>query len=188
MSKNPKIILASGSPRRKQILESEGIPFEIYLPRVEEETQTGALETVIHNAALKAKAAAKHFPEDLVIAADTVVSLDNRVLEKPADMEEAKDMLNCLSGRAHKVFTAVSIVFNGQSYSFYDESSVKFRNLSEEDINTYFNNCCPLDKAGAYNIDEGGEAIIESIRGSYENIMGLPIVKLRKKLKKLTFL
>ena len=183
-----KFILASKSPRRKQILEKENIDFEVFVPNVTEVTQAGALETVEFNAELKAKSAAEIFPDRIVIAADTVVALDNKILEKPDSMEEAVLMLQNLSGRTHTVFTAVSIAANGKIYSFYDESRVKFKNLTLEIIEDYFKICDPLDKAGAYNIDENGEQIIEKIIGSYENIMGLPIVKLRKKLKKLSFL
>lgn len=187
MNSHPKIILASRSPRRKKLLKTLKYPFEIYVPEVIEETKSGARETVTYNAILKAKAAVTQFPEHLIIAADTVVSLHNKILEKPVDLDEAYEMLSSLSGKTHQVYTAVSIIYNGDINSYCETSSVKFKKLNKETIDSYFKKCNPLDKAGSYNIDECGEMIIKEITGSYENIMGLPLHKIEEIIKKITF-
>ena len=187
MTEAIKIILASRSPRRKKILKKAGYKFEIFVPEVEEITQDGALETVQFNALLKARAAAESKKNCLIIAADTVVSRENRILEKPKDLTEAKEMLLYLSGKEHEVYSAVTIIIGCNEVSFFDVSKVKFKELDEALVQEYFNICDPLDKAGAYNIDEGGEVIIENISGSYENIMGLPVEKVKKYLKNFNF-
>jgi septum formation protein len=187
MKSTPQIILASRSPRRKKLLKTLNYPFEIYVPEVIEETKSGARETVTYNAMLKAKAAVSQFPEHLIIAADTVVSINNKILEKPTDLDDAFSMLSSLSGQTHQVYTAISIAFKGDITNYCETSSVKFKKLNKKIISLYFEKCNPLDKAGSYNIDENGEMIIEEISGSYENIMGLPLHKIEEILKKITF-
>ena len=181
----PPIILASKSPRRKKILEEAGLSFKIVSADVEEKTLKTASETVQSNAKLKCDAVAKGYPNHLIIAADTVVSLDDTILEKPETLDEAKQMLTKLSGRSHQVMTAVSIAYNEEKIDFMDTSSVHFKSLTDESITLYTERVNPFDKAGAYNIDESGEIIIERFKGEYENIMGLPISSVLRELKKI---
>lgn len=171
----PPIILASKSPRRKKILEEAGLKFEIVSADVEEKTLDTASATVQANAKIKCEAVAKLHPDHLILAADTVVSLDENILEKPANLNEAEEMLKSLSGRSHEVMTAVSIICKGKEINFIGTSKVYFKDLDEDIISEYFSSVTPLDKAGAYNIDEYGELIIDKFEGEYENIMGLPI-------------
>ncbi|MCM8536009.1 MAG: Maf family protein [Lentisphaeraceae bacterium] len=181
----PLIILASQSPRRKKILEQAGFSFKTVVPDTEEKTLATASETVSRNARIKANTVAKDYPDHLVIAADTVVSLDEKILEKPKDLNEAKQMLKQLSGRSHQVISAVSISLQSQNIDFSETSEVFFNDLTSKTIDTYFSKVDPLDKAGAYNIDEHKELIIDHFTGEYENIMGLPITILKENLKKI---
>ena len=185
MSKYPniKIILASKSPRRKKILEEAGFCFEISSANVEEKTLVTASATVQANAKIKCEAVAKLNHDHLIIAADTVVSLDDKVLEKPANLNEAEEMLKVLSGRSHEVMTAVSISYKSRKIDFMDTCKVYFKELDENIISEYFSSVSPLDKAGAYNIDECGDLIIDKFEGEYENIMGLPIKDLLLRLQ-----
>lgn len=161
--------------------------FSIISPDIEESNYDSARKTVSENARLKAEHVSKQNPDSLVIAADTVVSLDDRILGKPNDIEEAHLMLRSLSGRQHEVLTGVSLRGPQASYDFVETSKVEFKELTEEIIQSYFSKCNPLDKAGAYNIDEYGDLIIEKIFGSYTNIMGLPDKTLYEYLKKIKF-
>jgi septum formation protein len=136
----------------------------------------GAESLVEYNARLKADAVADRHPADWVLGADTVVVLDERIFGKPRDLDEAKEFLRELSGRTHKVFTAVA--FDGKVEVVVSE--VKFRDLTRTDIEEYVAKVKPVDRAGAYDIDESGSLIVESYGGSYENIMGLPIEPLVK--------
>jgi septum formation protein len=128
------------------------------------------------NAVLKAAAVAEMRPDDTVIGADTLVFIDDRALGKPKDMDQAKGMLRRLSGRAHLVCTGVCVIFpSGGRKVFHDLTEVIFRELSDDDIDSYFSVVNPLDKAGAYGIQEHGERIVAEIRGSFENVMGFPV-------------
>ena len=178
-----QIVLASSSPRRQKILDKAGISFEVIKPTVEEVFLSSAKETVLENAQRKADEVYQSNKYKIIIASDTVVSLDDKVLGKPKDLDEAKATLKILSGRAHEVLTAVSIKSSSHQSNFYETSKVFFKELSTEEIEKYFNLCNPLDKAGSYNIDEYGDLIIEKIEGSYENIMGLPIEKVISSLR-----
>ena len=186
MKKLP-LILASSSPRRKKILSNMGYDFTIISPDVEESNYESARKTVSENAKLKAEFVSKQHLHSYVIAADTVVSLDDHILGKPKNIGEAQLMLKSLSGRQHDVLTGVSIRGPQTSYDFVEISEVEFKELTEEIIQSYFSKCNPLDKAGAYNIDEYGDLIIEKIFGSYTNIMGLPDKTLYEYLKKIKF-
>ena len=183
MTQLPQIILASKSPRRHQLLKQLNVDFQVFVPDVTELTQATAKETVISNAKLKAEAAALSFPNAIVIAADTVVAHETRILEKPEDMNAAMQMLSSLSGQKHEVHTAIAIIHNNELFEYNETSEVTFKKLNKEIIESYFTKCNPLDKAGAYNIDESGEMIIENISGDYENIMGLPTHKIASFLK-----
>ncbi len=182
-----QIVLASSSPRRQKILRENDISFEVIKPDVEEVFLKSAKETVLENAKRKANQVFKNNKDKVVIASDTVVSFDDKVLGKPKNIADAVKTLEMLSGKVHEVLTAVSVRSENYSCDFYDISKVFFKTLTINEIKNYFKLCNPLDKAGSYNIDEHGELLIEKIEGSYENIMGLPIGELKKNLKKINF-
>ena len=173
------LILASGSPRRRHLLRKAGIPFEAVVSAVEEwhRMHASPIDLVRRNAALKARAVALRLPGSPVLAADTIVSIDSILLNKPADLEEARKMLQRLSGRSHTVVTAVCLIWMEREIddAVCATSRVTFRVLNPETIDAYFCMVNPLDKAGAYGIQEGRELIIERFEGSLSNIMGLPM-------------
>lgn len=183
------LILASASPRRQHLLEQAGIPFEVIPARVDEWEAADAdpEELVAHNALLKAQSVARANPQRPVLGADTTVSLGDKVLNKPASLNEAREMLKTLSGRRHSVFTAISLVWSDRGVTIGDvvESGVWFRNLDDDAIDNYFRIVNPLDKAGAYGIQEGRDLIIERYEGSLTNIMGLPMERLRARLEQI---
>ncbi|MFA5257401.1 MAG: nucleoside triphosphate pyrophosphatase [Opitutales bacterium] len=185
----PRILLASRSPRRSELLARDGIAFDIDVPIVDEWEASDAdpRELVLHNAARKGDAAAAAHPGRLVLSADTTVALDGELLGKPADMAEARRMLARLSGRAHAVFTAVLLQrrSDGIRIERCEESRVVFRTLDEAALTRYFDIVNPLDKAGAYGIQEGREIIIDHFEGSLTNIMGLPMEALHEMLEQL---
>jgi len=173
-----KIILASQSPRRKQLLQQAEIEFEILVADVDETPPAGmpGTELPVYLAKLKADTV-QHLAEDaIVIAADTVVLLDDKILGKPRDAEDAREMLRQLSGRMHTVVTGVCIQSESKQISFSTETKVYFRSLTREQIAYYVESYKPYDKAGAYAIQEWiGMIGIEKINGDYYNVMGLPI-------------
>ena len=179
------IILASASPRRAQLLSEAGYSFTVLPANIDEITQECPLDTVLENAKRKASTLSLLHPDSLIIAADTIVCLNKKILEKPQDLADAKKMLQQLSSQSHSVFSAISLQHSTENYSetFYEESKVNFKKLSDSTIEEYHSKVNPLDKAGAYNIDEHGELIIDSIEGSYSNIMGLPMETLNKKIQ-----
>lgn len=169
-----KITLASGSPRRAKILEELGVEFDVVKTDAPEASYPHDPErTVRENALAKGAAAA---PRTRVLSADTIVWFGGRIYGKPRDLEEAKEFLRELSGKVHTVFTGVA--FDGDVK--VARSDVKFRALSDRDIEEYVARVRPTDRAGAYDIDESGDLIVESYTGSYENIMGLPTEPLRE--------
>ena len=169
-----KITLASGSPRRAKILEELGVEFDVVKTDAPEASYPHDPErTVRENALAKGAAAA---PRTRVLSADTIVWFGGRIYGKPRDLEEAKEFLRELSGKVHTVFTGVA--FDGDVK--VARSDVKFRRLSDADIEEYVARVRPTDRAGAYDIDESGDLIVESYTGSYENIMGLPTEPLRE--------
>ena len=174
-----RLILASSSPRRKDLLESAGINFEIIPADVEEDNagDDDPEAMVRANAELKASWVAERHVDRFVLGSDTTVHLDGRVLNKPRDWKDAKAMLRRLSGRTHVVYTGVSLqnVSSGLCETFGVRSEVTFNTLDDATIDCYFSIVNPLDKAGAYGIQEGTEIVIESYVGSHSNIMGLPI-------------
>lgn len=168
-----KIVLASASPRRAKILESLGVDFTVVKTDAPEVSyDADPRRTVSENALAKGAAAGCAN----VLSADTVVWYDNRIYGKPRSLDEAKEFLRTLSGKTHSVFTGVA--FNGEVEVV--ESKVNFRELTDADIDGYVDRVKPTDRAGAYDIDESGELIIESYSGSYENIMGLPVEPLKE--------
>ena len=177
------IILASGSPRRAQLLKESGFHFEVQVFEVDETIDPSwpVLKAPEILASIKAKAAAEHIgsmDRKLIIAADTMVILNDAPLNKPADLEEAKQMLKALSGQIHLVVTGVA--FEGvHQMSFHDTTEVQFDHLSDREIDYYLHQYKPFDKAGAYGIQQWiGHNKIKSINGSYTNVMGLPTAKL----------
>jgi septum formation protein len=176
------IILASQSPRRVQLMREAGFDFEVLAVDVEEshDPVLTPQQLTTQNALLKARAGAILRPDALVIGADTLVYLDQQPLGKPRDLIEAEQMLRRLSGRAHHVCTGVAMAKDGgnEVHSFAVISDVVFRSLTDAEIRAYYALVNPLDKAGAYAIQEHGERIIESTQGSWSNIMGLPMEQL----------
>ena len=187
--KKYKVILASNSPRRKELLAGLGVDYEVRtLPEVDEsypETLQGA-DIPLYIAKEKADAyVAMMQPGELMITADTIVWLDGQVLGKPVDHEDALRMLRTMSGRSHEVFTGVCITTTEWQRSFTAQTEVRFATLSEDEITYYVDKFQPMDKAGAYGVQEWiGFIGVENISGSYYNIMGLPVQKLYRELLK----
>jgi septum formation protein len=175
----PRFILASASPRRKQLLAEFGLPFEVVVAGVveHEDPTTDPKVMVTHNAALKADWVAAREPDAWVLGADTTVFIGNRVLNKPSDLAEARQMLRTLSGRTHTVFTGLALrnVSLGQAYDDGQTSDVTFKPFGDEVIDVYLKLVNTLDKAGAYSIQEHSDLIIASTAGSLSNIAGLPL-------------
>lgn len=184
-----KIILASNSPRRRELLAGLGYPYEVrVLDGIDEsypETLKGS-DVAAYISRAKADAYRATMADDeLVITADTIVCLDDRVLGKPVDEAEAVAMIRSLSGRNHQVYTGVTIVTTEASSTFVSRTDVTFATLTEEEIRHYVTCCRPMDKAGAYGIQEWiGYIGVEHIEGSYFNVMGLPVQRLYTELKK----
>lgn len=180
------IILASNSPRRRELLAQIGIrDFQILSPDVDEAVEPGLSPARMVEALSlrKAQAAAgRAGAEDLIIAADTVVALDGRVLGKPRDQGEAFAMLSALSGREHRVYTGVTVLGGGQAATEHEETAVAFRALSPEEIRDYIATGEPMDKAGAYGIQGVGALLVQGIRGDYCNVVGLPLFRLGRML------
>ncbi|MDE7402236.1 MAG: Maf-like protein [Muribaculaceae bacterium] len=185
--KDYKIILASKSPRRQELLSQLGLQFETFTISGIDETYPPGLsaeEVPCYLAELKGNAYLKELTgNSLIITADTLVILDNEILGKPKDRASAIGMLQKLSGKTHQVITGVCISSRSKRISFYTETKVRFAQISEEDIEFYVDNFHPYDKAGAYGIQEWiGCVAVEGIEGSFYNVMGLPVHQLYKEL------
>lgn len=185
--KTYQIILASGSPRRKQLLEEMGIHFSVLVKQVDElfPSDLNPSEAAEFLSRLKADAfSIDDFGENtLIITADTIVSVDGTILGKPADRTEAIDILKQLSNKTHEVITGVTLKTNRKEYTFSVTTSVSFKHLSPAEIIYYVDTYSPYDKAGAYGIQEWiGHVAIEGITGSYFNVMGLPTHQLYEEL------
>lgn len=186
--KNYKIVLASNSPRRKELLQRLGVPFKVRtLFGIDEhypETLRGE-DIVRYISRVKAQAYRTSMaPDELLITADTIVCLGGQVMGKPKDAEAARDMLRQLSGQTHQVITGVTIVTQKRTEDFAVTTQVTFAELSDEEIAYYVDNYIPFDKAGAYGIQEWiGMVAVEGIKGSYFNVVGLPIQRLYQRLK-----
>lgn len=175
------IVLASASPRRKELLERAGLAFEVVPSPAEEVHDASMLPAALCelNASLKAEAVADVRPDATVIGSDTLVFIDNEPLGKPVDHAEARTMLARLAGRTHQVRTGVCVIFpDGRRKVFHETTDVTFLPLDATAIDDYLSRVDPLDKAGAYGIQEHGERIVEHIDGSFKNVMGLPIERL----------
>jgi len=177
----PDLLLASNSPRRRDLLFEAGFDFETCAPQIAErfDIDLTLRELTALNAIRKAMAVARAHPKKIVLAADTLVAIDDRVLGKPNSVDEAVAMLERLSGRAHEVCTSVVVshLEHGRSTSFSEISRVRFRRLSRDEIGCYIQRIDPLDKAGAYAAQGFGSDIIENIDGSFTNVVGLPMEK-----------
>ncbi len=187
-----KLILASASPRRSELLKKAGLLFEVQISDMEEEQSesSSAREFCERNAFSKAEAVARKHPDRWVLGADTVVVLDGKIYGKPVNLVQARQTLEELSGKQHEVITGVAFVKsnNGSSVSrkvFSVLTKVVFRKLTPEDITLYFSKTNPLDKAGAYGIQEHGEMLIERIEGSLTNVIGLPMEELVEQFSRL---
>lgn len=180
------IILASQSPRRRQLLGQIGLDHFIVRPARGEEIMDPALspaQLVEELSRQKAReVAGASDPGDLVIAADTVVAIDGRVLGKPHDREEACAMLSALSGREHTVYTGVTVCRDDRMLTQHEATQVRFRSLSPREIRAYVDSGEPMDKAGAYGVQELGALLVEGIRGDYFNVVGLPLCRLGQML------
>jgi septum formation protein len=174
-----RFILASASPRRRQLLNRAGYDFEVVSAPVEEAAHQWltARELTAWNAARKAATVSESAPDAIVLAADTLVTIEGEILGKPVDFGAAVEMLRRLSGRAHEVWTAVRICHAAgrKSESFQEMSRVHFHALNDRAIRSYLAKIDPLDKAGAYAAQGHGREIIERIEGSYTNVVGLPM-------------
>lgn len=182
----PPIILASASPRRQRLLKEMGFDFTVIAsdaPEADTEHLT-AVEISQLNAYRKARAVAKKHPDALVLAADTVVYKDAKLFGKPANHEDAYRMLKQLQGGTHQVVTGVCLLYlRGHKQKMFAESTdVKFRNLDIKAIKEYIKETNPLDKAGAYGIQDKGDKIVEDVSGSYTNVVGLPVERLKEEL------
>ena len=184
--RDTKFILASSSPRRKELLERIGARFEIIPADVEEDLEghDDPEAMVRFNAELKASWVAVQWPHRFVLGSDTTVHIDGRVLNKPKDMDEARQMLKTLSGRTHFVYTGYSLQCVEKELVVTEgvRSEVSFKTLDDDAITRYFAVVNPLDKAGSYGIQQGTEIIIASFEGSHSNIMGLPIEETKETL------
>jgi septum formation protein len=171
------LLLASESPRRRQLLEMLGIPFRVVVPNVDETRRTGELPDayVVRLARAKAAAVAAREPGELVLGADTTVVIRGDVLEKPSSAEEAAAMLAKLQGRTHQVMTAVALTEDGRVEHALDVTEVTFRPLTDEMITAYVATGEPMDKAGAYAVQGLGAALVAGIRGDFFGVMGLPL-------------
>ncbi|MCC7430588.1 septum formation inhibitor Maf [bacterium] len=182
----PILVLASASPRRQELFSLVNIPFTVVKSEVEEIHLENPSETVTILALKKAEDVAKKVSENsIVVGADTIVFLENEILGKPENEEEAKKMLKKLSGKTHTVFTGFAILHKAKKVVFCEkaETEVKFKELSEAEINFYVQTGEPLDKAGAYGIQGIGSIFIEKINGCYFNVMGFPLNRFYEAMK-----
>ncbi len=209
-----EIILASGSPRRKELLEQIGIPFQIKVSRCEERINQKEPEEIVKElSAQKAEAVAKTVGRGIILGADTIVWLNGRVMGKPKDREDARQMLNALQGRGHSVFTGVTLIEKGccgtdekedgkdredsrmgkiretggeeRVLSFAVETRVFVHQMSEAEIESYLDTGDPFDKAGSYGIQGPFAAYVDGIEGDYNNVVGLPVARVYQELKKI---
>ncbi|HZJ77231.1 MAG TPA: Maf family protein [Clostridia bacterium] len=181
------IILASASPRRKEILENAGLEFSVCVAEIDEtvEENLSAEKTAIKLAEKKASTVAKSYPNHIVLGVDTVVAVEDKILGKPKSEEDAVSMLKTLSGREHFVCTGVCIISKTTKKSFCQKTKVKFYNLTDEEIREYVKTGEPMDKAGAYGIQGKGCVFVQGIEGDYFNVVGLPVARTVKELKKM---
>ncbi|MGB7999857.1 MAG: Maf family protein [Anaerobacillus sp.] len=179
-----RLVLASGSPRRKELLEQMNLNFDIIVSRFEEHLSLSIppSELVKQLAAGKANEVFMNVPDAVVIGADTVVTLDHDVLGKPESREHARQMLIALSGRTHIVYSGVAILSNEEKIMFYEATEVSFWELTDQDIENYLDTGESYDKAGGYGIQGFGAAFVKRIHGDYYSVVGLPISRTLREL------
>ena len=181
-----QLILASASPRRKELLGLFGIPFVVRAADIDEtmDPSAPAQQEVARVSRLKAQAVPRE-PEDVVVAADTIVVCDGKILGKPSDPRQAVEMLTLLSGRDHQVMTGCTVLRGENSETFTEVTDLHFRPLSQKEIEAYVQSGEPMDKAGAYGIQGGAALFCEGLNGDYYNVVGLPVCRLHKALQML---
>lgn len=187
MANKVKLILASGSPRRRQLLNSLGVDFMAISPDVDETYKKNMKpkEVSKHIALKKAQAVIDMYPDSAVIAADTIVSIAGDILEKPLDKPDAVNMLKKLSGNWHEVLSGVCIMYDGEIIVFNEITKVHFKELDDDIINWYVDTDEPMDKAGAYGIQGYGAMFVDSVEGDFYNVMGFPISRIMSELARL---
>ena len=185
METKQKLILASTSPRRAELLKSAGLVFEVLRPDADEKLHAGEtpVEYAVRTAREKAESL-KARPGTVILGADTVVAAEGLILGKPANADDAKAMLRLLSGKMHEVITGVCMRSVVKTVCFHAATAVLFRELSEEEIEAYVATGDPLDKAGAYAIQNGAASMVRRIDGSYSNVVGLPLCEVIEALEK----
>jgi septum formation protein len=184
------LILASSSPRRKELLENLHLSFLTVSSDADESfpSEWTPAQIVTELSLRKAKSVAHDYPNSFVIGSDTVVAIENNVLGKPQNREEAYYMLKSLSGKTHSVFTGVAIISPKNETAFYEKTDVVFWELSEEEINWYLHTGEPFDKAGAYGIQGFGSLLVKRIEGDYFSVVGLPVARTVRELTKAGYL
>ena len=180
-----RIILASQSPRRQELIRNVTEDFDVVVSPVEEDLPEGTPpeQAPVYLARLKAGAVSRMYPDRLVIGADTVVLLGGRLLGKPADADDAREMLRSLSGRVHTVVTGCCLKLGDRERCFSQSTSVEFYPMSDREIDEYIATGEPFDKAGSYGIQGKGMLFVKGIAGDYFNVMGLPVALLGRELK-----
>lgn len=180
-----RIILASASPRRRELMTLAGYDFDVICADINETVpKNAAPDEVVKSLALqKAQAVAEAHRDAIVVGSDTVVALDGKILGKPHSENEAAEMLRSLSGRTHKVYTGVAIVCGEKVKNFFEETTVEFYPLSDAEIGKYVATGEPMDKAGAYGIQGRGALLVRKIDGDYFNVMGLPISEVYREMR-----
>ncbi len=185
-----QIVLASASPRRKALLEALGLEFEVITSYVDEDLEGLPDEVVTANARAKCRAVSGQLTSPaLTIGADTIVVLDGHILGKPAGLDEARAMLARLSGRTHQVFTGLTVIDSAanRTVEAVEVTDVTFRTVTSDEIDRFVEAVQPTDRAGAYTVDGPGSLLVESYRGCYQNVLGLPIVRLDLLLRELGY-
>jgi len=184
-----KLILASQSPRRKQILSRLNIPFSVIVSEIDESVFTcdrSPKDYAQELASIKCKNVSKKYTDYLVVGADTIVVLNDKIMGKPNDKQDAINMLQILSGNTHQVITAVSIQYvqNNINHTFFERTTVSFREVPQAYISTYVDSKSPYDKAGSYGIQDWSAIFVEKINGCYDNVVGFPLSRFVFELEK----
>lgn len=183
------LILASSSPRRKELLENLQLLFEVSSSDVDEsfDPKTAPKDVVMELSFRKAKAVSERYPDSFIIGSDTVVVSGGKILGKPRDEDDAFKMLKSLSGKTHSVYTGVSILAPEKEIKFYTKTDVVFWELSDDEIHSYISTGEPFDKAGAYGIQGYGSVLVKEINGDYFSVVGLPVSRTVRELREAGF-
>ena len=186
LKKVSMLVLASKSPRRKELLSNLGVPFFVAQSDAQEITGDLSCDILVkENALIKAQDILGKYPNDVILGADTVVCINDTILGKPKSLEDAKATLMMLSGKEHFVYTGVAILSKELNINYVVSTKVVFKKLTPNIIDKYLEQVYVLDKAGSYAIQEHGDMIIQSIDGELENVIGLPLIELKKHLKRI---